>query len=498
MNATIFALTIALFSHAAPAQEMPDEAGSVQPAVAVLAPAAPADDKPAEHPSDPGRDLFQKASRDVQRAKSISYRVITYGTEAFDPFTPKVDARVRMVKLPGGVGGVSGWAVRVTGTLTNRTRTNDPFDVCWLAHSTEWLDHGAKKLVERSGREVKGTPISDASAGSVRLEELTTNPPFDKPMRSSEFILEGQSEVSGVACDLLEAVVHLGGRSSRAKWAMGVEDHFPRRIERIIDSAMMKGSMISEVSGVEIEFESASITPEQLRIGLPEGYSEDRKVPAAGPINPASRPDYDGPRGPGDPAMDAKLGGKPVPDNGAGQPAPAGPARPLAPALSFKTADGAEVTTRSLSGKVAVLTFFGSWSAPSRDWHVLLKPVVQPYGEQVRVYALAVRERSAESGQQALDRAGVKFALVPKGDEAAKALGVRVFPAVVVLGPAGEILARQEPARGDDSASAVGAAIRAAIAAAQPGKADDKQKELDDKMKRIEGEKIAPAKTDPK
>lgn len=421
---------------------------------------------------DPGRELFKQAAQSVRDAKSITYRVKTYGTGSFDAFTSKIDAKVRMLRAAEAGTGVNGWLISIQGTATTRQATDDPIHVVWHERTVEWLEPGEKKLMERPTREARSNRVSLAGGSNVRLEELTSANPFDKVIRANQFTFQSSATHHGVECDQLEVVTQLGGRDSTVYWALGVADHLPRRIERIVDSSMMKGSMIAEISEVVIERETPSFTAADLRIARPEGYNEDRKVPPApGPINPASRPDYDGPRGPG-----GDMGPPKVPEAKAPIPM-AAPTYPPAPAFKFTTSDDRTMDNAAIEGKVTVLTFFGSWSPQSRDWLRKLHSVTSKFEGSADVYALAVRERGPDAAQNALERAGVTFALVPKGDDTAGAFNVKVYPSVIVIGRAGEIICSDQPARGDESALRVENAIREALAAAPKGDTPAEEKE---------------------
>lgn len=489
MNARMLSLASCLvLSSWSLAQEKPD------------AKPQPKDDRPsaqepqpdaAPAPSDPGRELFEKAAQTLQKAKSITYRVHSSGTGSFDTFTAKVDAEVKMIRSEAQLG-VGGWIVRVTGLADSRQDHNLAIDALWMDRSVEWLDPATNKLVERPVRDAKGSVVSTASGTNIRIEELTQFKPFEKILRSDEFIMEGQSEVNGVLCDQLETIVHLNGRDSRTRWALGAEDHLPRRIERIVESTAMKGSMIAEISGVQVAFDAPAFTPESLRIKLPGGYTEDRVVPPApARLNPASRPDYDGPLGPG--AGGATKGAETGP--GAQPQQPAAVTLPQLPAFTAKAADGTEVSNASIAGHVAVFTYFGSWSPQCKEWHGTLKGVTDKFGDQVQVYALAVRDRSAEAAQRALERAGVSFTLVPQGDAAAEAMHVKVYPTTIVVGKTGEVYTTQESPRGEESAHTVEQAIRDAIAGNQPHAVE--KPEIQKEVEKGAAQKSVPSKEAP-
>lgn len=108
------------------------------------------------------------------------------------------------------------------------------------------------------------------------------------------------------------------------------------------------------------------------------------------------------------------------------------------PAFELTGPGGAKVTADSLKGSVAIIDFFGGWM-PARSWQSTLKTAISDI-QNVKVYAADVREKTVESGAKVLRDRGIPWDHLHGADALAKQLGIKVFPATVVVGKDGRII----------------------------------------------------------
>ena len=142
-------------------------------------------------------------------------------------------------------------------------------------------------------------------------------------------------------------------------------------------------------------------------------------------------------------------------------------AEPL-PAFEAVTADGTRVSNASLLGQPAALVFAASWQARSR----LSLDAIDPLAEAGRVIVFALREREPAELKSSLPD-GVE--VVPLGEAAAKAIGVRRLPVVIVIDREGAVVFRRELTADDQAAEMMTAAAYALLQAAKkpaPGQRD--------------------------
>ncbi|GJQ28820.1 MAG: hypothetical protein HBSAPP03_07040 [Phycisphaerae bacterium] len=437
--------------------ESPEDSGVESPAPP---PAAPPPAAPA--PDDPGRVLFQKAAEALARAQYITYRVRSSSTGDLFVRTGRIiEADVRQVRQPGGV--LPGWRLRLIGTTTEAGGKPPltPFDVAWLQANVEWVDHAERKIIEKNFQEARRNRAV-LTTTPIRLEDMTSYRPFQKELAAVSYTFEDDAAVGGVPCRVLVVAINQG--QIRARWHLAIDDHLPRRVERLIETTRSGlSSSIMEFTDMRVSFDPP--TPAMLasvRVAVPEGYAEDR------PPVPVPLTDGSGGFSPnlidlsGNPGKPADATTTPVTPPPTTPPAPAGP--PKAPPFDLLTPAGEHVTLESLRGQVVVLEFAGSWAVNLRAARPELATLLPQYKDRpVRALALSVRERSKDAAVAHFDGAPAALTLLLNAEKVAESYGVAAFPAYAVVGPAGELLMAPAPFTPDETMRAVTAAVDAAL-----------------------------------
>lgn len=383
----------------------------------------------------PAHDLFDQAARAITNAGSISYHAKSYAKGGLiESLTPTVEADVQQIRALGGA--IPGWRVRSTGTSRPRSDAPVDFDVAWLAATVEFVDHGAKKVVERTLLDARKHKPFTAS-NPAKIDEFTAARPFTRELAAKDVAIEGRETFGGVECD----VVAVTTGKIRTRWWIATSDRLPRKSERIIGGGGQgDASMFVEVTDLRLNA-SPQDAAGNLRVPVPEGYTEDRAAPprptppksnpAGTPVKGAEGAEGDGGGGGG--GGGATRTAPPVPE------VPAGP-RP-APDFSLKTPAGETVTLSSLKGSVVVLEFAGTWAISLRDARPELEAFVQAHKDRpVRVFSLAVREKSKEKAIEDFRKGGFTFGLLLDADETARAYRARTFPSYAVVNPAGDLV----------------------------------------------------------
>ncbi|CAG1001286.1 hypothetical protein PHYC_02904 [Phycisphaerales bacterium] len=457
------ALLVAMCAVPALAQEDSPEATGVDgSAPAVTPPPAPALEKPTE---DPGKVLFQHAAETLGRAQSIRYHVKSYTTGTLFKRTARtVQADASQCRVPGGI--LPGWRLRLTGSTTQPGQggegPTEEFDIAWLMLNVEWVDHEAKKVIEKPFQESKRVRPYNLS-NPARLEDLTSYRPFQKELGATAYTVESQQEQGGVTCDVILVETNQG--KNKARWWLGAEDHLPRKIERFIEGPGGTSSSIVEFTDVRVDYTAPSPNAlAALRVSVPEGYAEDR-VPQPVPVPGAGTPGglLGGGVGPDGgkevPTIERPAAHIPPPP----PPVPAGP--PQAPAFDLMTPSGAHVALDSLRGQVVLLEFAGSWSVNLRlSRPELASFLTQHGGKPVQAFTLAVREKSKESAVEGHHPPAPALGLLLNAEQTAVAFGAATFPCYAVVGPNGELLVAPTTYKAEETFHAINDAVEKALA----------------------------------
>lgn len=411
---------------------------------------APATEQPAAAESDSehaqAQALLQQCAQAIRNAKSMSFKIRTYGTDSMESMSAKIDAEVWMLRDQSGL-----WLMRAKGAGQGRSGDEQTFDVGWRKDTIEFLDFKEKKVTERRTREVRGGAYQIATG--ARVADLVSNNPYQSVFAAEKLELQDRQSIDGVDCDVILATT--AAKRSKVRWYFGVEDHLPRKVEKIVDGEKISGMMVSELRDFVAQTDSA-FDAEKVRIEVPTDFAIDRFQPPE-QQDSAKAPQQDDKSGKSDETNPATFTGipgakidaeklepakeaAPAEPSPAQEPAPTPPEPVIAtlPAFELTGPGGAKVTADSLKGSVAIIDFFGGWM-PARSWQSTLKTAISDI-QNVKVYAADVREKTVESGAKVLRDRGIPWDHLHGADALAKQLGIKVFPATVVVGKDGRII----------------------------------------------------------
>ena len=364
------------------------------------------------------------------------------GKGMFQAYIPTGKGTIRLARQDEPVNGRS-WFTRFDGTYIHKK--GDPEQQVTALRTPKllvWVDHEKKSVEERSYTDRR------AQSGSIidlfGLPELTEPEPFSRELReATSWKKLDRREVDGVMCDVVEIRYDMshsgkkqaGGtliRTPASKWYFGVEDHLPRRVERITDEGMLSFTIVLDLTNVEVNPE---LTPGALAIETPKGYSRTQhaKQISADQVNVPAQEEID--------ARSAAEASRPFPKN------------LTAHGFELVDGDGHEVSLAGLKGDVVVLYFWGTWCVPCKTFSPLISDLAERYeGEPVRVFGLPVRERDEQAVRDVMSHYKHTLLLNPKGkpvgcDATARAYKVRRYPTIYVIGFDSEVLAVKWPTK---------------------------------------------------
>lgn len=211
-----------------------------------------------------------------------------------------------------GVGALAGRAPVAEGMVTKLRSSDDPDLV--MIHGEGWFftinqaDRGAVEFIaafngekivrldpqrqryyEAAGGGAGGQQVLSASS-ALNMIEFGHPTPFSDEINARVQTLEGQTMVGDVLCDVVYVEYDIDPAQS-ARWCFGVEDHLPRRVERIdSDVDGMWGATVLTVTKLEANPE---IDPAIFTLEIPEGYERGRTggpVPSSAPVNTGPNP----------------------------------------------------------------------------------------------------------------------------------------------------------------------------------------------------------------
>ena len=128
------------------------------------------------------------------------------------------------------------------------------------------------------GQQILGPVIN------LNMIEFGHPTPFQDEIGGRVQDYEGQTMVHGVLCDVVYVEYDITPAQS-ARWYFGVEDHLPRRVERLRTVGDRQGARVLSIANLEVdpEIEEGAFTLE-----VPEDYERGR-TPSAGP-RPSANP----------------------------------------------------------------------------------------------------------------------------------------------------------------------------------------------------------------
>lgn len=418
-------------------------------------PAAPPTEQGTPEPSgadSAGMDRVRAAATALREARTLSFRLKTKATGMLVSGTPIVDFSIRMVRTAEG----GGWSVRVEGE-GRRRETESPQEVTALFDDTvvTWIDHAAKSVGSKPIRSARGPSFQLIYA--ARVTEIMSAEPLTKELASVEAVLEGQEEFDGVTCDIVGLRAKAG--LSATRWWFGQADHLPRKIEKSIKTSAAAGS--SSIELLEMQT-GAPIAQADLQIRTPDGYTRVDEASHTGGAAPIRVPPVHTQPPPQEPvatepppASGEESGSAGEPTEETRVPTPvAPPSRAEAPDSSpveLKLTDekGQVIDLATLRGHPVVLFLMATWSLPSRSAITEAEHLRTMLDEHTPLLAVAVQERFPEKAGEFVRGKQASLRVVPKGDELASKLNVRVLPAVIVLDTQGVVHTKLEGIKSD-------------------------------------------------
>lgn len=213
-------------------------------------------------------DILRNADEATEAVTTVRYDAVYEGTGSQAVVVPLVKGQVIIAKSNSRARNLkvesTTYRVRkLEGVVTKMTG---------VFHGQQMLliDH-TKKVVIEGHRSLRAL----GTGSNLYLSEFASPNPFENEINANLVTLEGRAFVGESLCDVL--LVDYNGRS-QSRWFIGVDDHLPRRIERLRDRDGIPGARILTISNLEVNFE---VDDSEFILEIPEGYPTRIMAPSA-------------------------------------------------------------------------------------------------------------------------------------------------------------------------------------------------------------------------
>jgi len=255
-------------------------------------------------------------------------------------------------------------------------------DSCYAWSSTD-------NILEKGSLEEGGVNLLGPAISAI-MQEYFLDDPFADEITSQSVQVEGLDTVGTVVCEKF-MVTYSGGQMAR--WSLGLEDHIPRRVERMMtDREGNELSRILEVYDLDI---SPEVPDSIFTLSPPEGtrvenYSAFLTVGTEAPL------------------------------------------------WILQDRDGNSISLEDMNGNIVILDFWATWCAPCIAVMPQIQSVFEEYqNENVRVFGVNVWE-SADP-MEFMDENGFTYGLLLDGDDVASAYKVSGIPTIYIIDQDGRI-----------------------------------------------------------
>lgn len=247
-----------------------------------------------------------------------------------------------------------------------------------------------------------GEELLRGEFGPMILNSFLTPFPFTAEKRATSVTDIGTEEVEGRVCRVIEAVME--DYEMKVRWHIDVEDHLPRRQERVFRSAA--GNDVRSVLTISDLRVNEEIDPAAFELKAPPDVRVEQ------------------------------MGQRPP------QPVEVGD---MAPDWTITDAGGKEVSLSDFRGQLVVLDFWATWCPFCRKAMPTIQKIHDTYGDRgVNVIAIDCMERGHPDPVQFVRDQGFDYRVLADPGTTAPRYRVSGLPVFMVIGPDGRVLHRDQ------------------------------------------------------
>ena len=213
-------------------------------------------------------DILRNADEATEAVSTVRYDAVYEGTGSQAVVVPLIKGQIIIAKSDTG-----------KRNLKMEYTTYQVKELEGSITKTTGLFQGSKMLILDHAKQVaiKGNASFRAlgQGNNLYMSEFASPNPFEDEINANLVTLEGRAYVAETLCDVL--LIDYNGRS-QSRWFIGVDDHLPRRIERLRDRDGIPGARILTISNLEVNFEADD---SEFALEIPSGYAIRRMAPAS-------------------------------------------------------------------------------------------------------------------------------------------------------------------------------------------------------------------------
>ena len=175
------------------------------------------------------REVLEASRTAILETATLSYEAESRGIGAVAFRLPVVTGTILMSRLQddpiGAMLHAKGSFYRPSGRMEGQRGT---FEFGYDGEVARGFDMTGSSMMEgdgESGLRLLGNGMQ------IRLTEFFSDSPFTQELAARTLEVEGRTEVDGVLCDVVYARLL---NDTEVRWMIGVEDHLPRQVERMI------------------------------------------------------------------------------------------------------------------------------------------------------------------------------------------------------------------------------------------------------------------------
>lgn len=210
---------------------------------------------------DVAREILLAADEATRAVNRVKYDCVVEGTGCQAPRVNTVKAHVTIVNSEADLSvAIAGMAFQVDGEEAHIIETKGALS----ADGAQRIDYDNRVMMTGPANLAFLAPLNSAF-----FVELAYPTPFSDEINARAATAEGRTFIGDVLCEIVW-IDYGDPNNTHARWYFGVEDHLPRRVERLRPRNGLAGAFVQTIYNLEVD---VKIDESMFRLETPEGYT---------------------------------------------------------------------------------------------------------------------------------------------------------------------------------------------------------------------------------